>query len=546
MTASAGRTGTATSAQPTVRRLIVYTLLFVLVVVAAIGVSGLLGRLIDVREVLARSDTTGMAQSLAFTLVGGPFAALLWRAVWKRLDDEPERTSIAWGLYLSAVSTVSLITFTVSIISTITALVDGRWLPQEFAGGLVWLGIWLWHRWMSRHAVKSPTRLRTVPTVIGHVYGIVIGVGGAVSAITIILDEAITGVAGAVTIGDPWWRPALSALVWAVGGAVVWWWHWTHDGGRRLIGGLAEVALIVIGVLAASILTLGGIGTILFVALRLAFDRSEPTTEIVNPLGAAIAAAAIGALLWSYHGGILGTRSDAVQYAARLVTAGVSMVATATGIGVIVNSTLAAIAPTLVESDVRTLLLGGISSFLIGAPMWWSVWRPTADEPERAGSTGRRVYLIAVFGLSAIVAIITLLVIGFRLFEFLLGGVTGGSLIDRVRAPTGLLVATILVAGYHFSVWRRDRSTVAATTPVRERTIGRVILVTAGDADAQSAAIDEATGASVTVWRRAGSADDELAPDPERLAAALDGVTGRRVLVLVGPGARIEVVPLLD
>lgn len=538
------------SAQPTVRRLIVYTLLFVLIVVAAIGLSGLLGRAIDVREALARSDTSGLAQSLAFTLVGGPFAALLWRVVWRRLDEDAERFSLAWGLYLAGVSTVSLLTFATSFILTATALIDGHWSPHEFATGVVWLGVWLSHRWMSRHPSKGPSRLTTLPTVIGHVYGLVIGVVGGVSALTVLLDEAITGVAGAVTVGEPWWTPVLMSLVWAIGGAAIWWWHWGRDGGRSLATGLADVALIVVGILGASILALSGIGTIVFVALQLGFDRADPIAQLLDPLDAAIAGASIGALVWSYHRGIARARSDAAQYAVRLVTAGVSMAATATGIGVIVNATLAALAPTLVESDPRTLLFVGISSFVVGAPIWWVVWRPTVEEPARAGSTGRRVYLIAVFGLSAIVALITLLVIGFRLFEFLLGDVSGGSLVDRVRAPTGLLVATLLVAGYHFGVWRRDRATLAAIGPARQRTIGRVLLVTRGDAGAQSTAIEDATGASVTVWMRAdaGPADAEPAdsgPDGETLARALDGVTGATVLVLAGPGDRVEVVPLL-
>ncbi|MCY7288504.1 MAG: hypothetical protein LH624_09720, partial [Cryobacterium sp.] len=40
-------------AQPTVRRVIVYLLLFALVVIAAIGLSGLLGRLLDAGPILA-------------------------------------------------------------------------------------------------------------------------------------------------------------------------------------------------------------------------------------------------------------------------------------------------------------------------------------------------------------------------------------------------------------------------------------------------------------------------------------------------------------
>ena len=72
---SAARTAPAPaagSAQPTVRRLIVYTLLFALVVVTAIGLSGLLGRLLGAGTVLVAGDVAGLARSLAFTLIGGP------------------------------------------------------------------------------------------------------------------------------------------------------------------------------------------------------------------------------------------------------------------------------------------------------------------------------------------------------------------------------------------------------------------------------------------------------------------------------------------
>ena len=44
---------------------------------------------------------------------------------------------------------------------------------------------------------------------------------------------------------------------------------------------------------------------------------------------------------------------------------------------------------------------------------------------EEAADPARRVYLVAVFGASAVVAIVTLLIIGYRLFEFALeaGGI---------------------------------------------------------------------------------------------------------------------------
>jgi hypothetical protein len=129
------------------------------------------------------------------------------------------------------------------------------------------------------------------------------------------------------------------------------------------------------------------------------------------------------------------------------------------------------------------------------------------------------------------------------------------SLVDRTRAPLGLLVATGLAAGYHFAVWRHDRVLTAAAAPARKRTVGKVILVTAGDPDAMARAAAEATGASVTVWRKAdgGAPDDTEGAAPadgaadelaDLLARALDGVSADRVLVVMGPGSRVEVIPL--
>ena len=49
-------------------------------------------------------------------------------------------------------------------------------------------------------------------------------------------------------------------------------------------------------------------------------------------------------------------------------------------------------------------------------------------------------------------------------------------------------------------------------------------------------------GASVTVWARADAVGSTVRPD--QLATALDGVSARRVLVVAGPGDRLNVVPL--
>jgi hypothetical protein len=74
------------------------------------------------------------------------------------------------------------------------------------------------------------------------------------------------------------------------------------------------------------------------------------------------------------------------------------------------------------------------------------------------------------------------------------------------------------------------------------RSIARVILVTGSDPGSLVPVIRAATGAEVTVWRRADVAAVE--PSTERLQAALEGVTADRVLVITGAEDRIDVIAL--
>jgi hypothetical protein len=568
MSAPAGMTiSTAGPAQVTLRRLIQYALLFALVVIAASGLSGLLERLFTSGAVLASTDVAGLARSLAFTLIGGPLALLLWWFVWRRLDDETERKSAGWGLYITAMYAVSLIIFTTSLLGMAASLIgqrDGDWAPA-LANSIAWAAIWAWHRWMWKHPRKPTIHLDDVRAVVGSVFGLLLGAGAGIAALGGLLDVAIRGFPLTVTV-EPWWYSVLRSLVWAAGGTVLWWWHWFREGGRRFQTNLVDSIMIIVGVFAAGITALGGAGVVLFVFLRLAFDRDDPLNDLLEPLAPAVAATLVGAVVWRYHRTASIRRSPATTRASLLVTSAVALAASASGVGVVVNALLAAAVSPLAGGATRTLLLGGISSLLVGGPVWWLAWKPR-NQPQAADAIppGRRVYLVAFFGVSAVVALITLLVIGYRVFEFLLGDVTGGSLLDRIRAPFGLLVAAALVAGYHFALWRHDRGLLAAAGPARKRTIEQVTLVIGQhpDPDALARGVAEVTGgARVTVWLRADDGGAALpasgpasagAASPEagsqapaetvsRVAAALDGVMAQHVLVLVG--GTLEVIPL--
>ena len=548
------------SSQSILRRLILYALLFALVVIAASGLTGLLERLFTTGAVLASADVGELARALAFTLIGAPLAALLWWLVWKRLDDETERAAAGWGLYMTAMYAVSLLVSTSALLGVAASLIGGldpQWY-SPLSVGLVWAGVWMWHRWMWRHPVKHPRRLEDVPAVLGSVFGLLLGAASAISALGALLDIAIRGFTSLTPTADPWWHSPLRALVWAVGGSIVWWWHWTRGGGRHLQTRLIDVALVAGGIFVAGITALGGSGVVLFVLLRLVLDRSDPMSELLRPLGPAMAATAIGALVWRYHRTAAEHRPAGTSRASLLITSGVALAAAASGIGVIINAMLAMTVSPLAGGSQRTLLLAGISSLIVGGVVWWRAWKP-ARRPKTADAIhpGRRVYLIAFFGISAVVALVALLVVGYRLFEFLLGNISGGSLVDRIRASLGLLVAAGSVAGYHFALWRHERTLLTDSSPAHAPAISHVTLVTGSHHEQLSQAITEATGARVTVWRRADGGGDTLTPADslsgstdivQQVTQTLAGVTSKRLLVVVGQdsgsGARIDVIPL--
>jgi hypothetical protein len=534
-------TTTTQSAGRSVRRFIVYSLLFILVIIAGIGVSGLVGRLIDSYALISDGDSTGLALNLAFALIAGPLAVVLWWLSWRALANRDERDSVLWGLYLAGMTTVTLYTAAISLLIGIASAISGDFNPFSLANGIVWAGLWVWHRWMTRHPAKAPTRLGGGSRILCSVFGVVVGAGGLVAAIAGVLDELVAGVGYVGSVGQPWWIPVLQSLAWAIGGALVWWLHWIHDGGRRLTTGFAIVAIVLVTGLGAVVLALGGVAGALQSVLLMLFDSSRDVVLPLADLPFAIASALVGALVWAYYRREVAVAPAAARLGTALLTSGVGLAAAASGVGIIVNSILGALVTPLVETDSLRLLFGGISALVVGGPVWWLVWKPTAPVPvELARNTGRRVYLITLFGVSALVAIVTLLVIAFQVFDVGLSG--SGSLVDNIRASLGLLVATALVFVYHFAVWRRDREAVGES-PAVAPTITRVVLVTGADATALEQDLRELTGASVTVYRRA----DGETPTPDRaaIAAALEGVEHASVLVTT-TAAGIEVVPLED
>ena len=530
-------------AQSAVRRILVFLILFALVVVAANGLSGLIERALDAGRVIA-ADDTGLALSLAFALIGVPLAAALWWWERRRLVRDPsERASLAWALYVTAMSFTSLVLATSGLGRAAVEAIDGDRPPSGLGSGVVWLGVWIWHRYVRRSAATAPTRLIDVPAGLGAVFGLVVAAYSAIGVIAGLITQALLGVTVQLAASPDWFVSTLQSLIWCALGALVWWWHWFGEGAKDARGGFAGVLLVAVTGAAAAT-TLFAIGSVLFMLLRLLFDEA-PVAEIVSSLDVAIAAALIGAIVWVYHAQTLAARSPQTRRAGRLVVSAIALIGAASGFGVVVNALLATFGDALVDDDPRTLLLGGISALVVGTIAWVIAWRPARGvDAQEAADPARRVYLVVVFGASAVVAIVTVLIIGYRLFEFALDAAGSDALIERIRGPVGLLSATALVFVYHFAIWRRDR--VLAPGAARRQAPGRVILLSAGDVRDLTESIRTETGAAVSLWPVAPGTPGVVGDDADAVLELLASVQAPRVLVIAREGGGVRAIPLAD
>jgi hypothetical protein len=525
----------------TVRRVITYLLLAITVIIAASGLSSLVERLLTVNRVEVSFDNYDLATSLAFALIAGPLAALLWWLTWRDSANARDRASIIWPVYLVILSTVALITSTTSLFSWAADGIVNGWQPYGLAVGVVWGLVWVWHSWMWRHPRKGPTRLQGAADAIASIVGLIYAAGGVAFAVGTLVDSAVDSILGTVVISDPVWQLVLQSLVWAIGGGLLWWWHWFRVGVRTQSFGFSNVLLVFVAGIASIAAFAVGMTLTLSVILELVTGSPQPIAVTLEPLGVSLATAAVGALVVIYHAPVITKRSTSVRSATRLASAGVSLAVAATGVGVTVNALLASSSSAIIAGDIRNLLLGGLSALVVGGVLWWATWSPRrASTPERVTTPGRRAYLVVIFGLSALVALITLLGIGFQLFSFLLDGGSGETFIERSRQALGLLTATVLVASYHFAIWRNDR--VSDVAPENVRRIDRVILVTSIDSAELVDAVRSATGARVTVLLRAVALKGEA--DVAAIVAALDDVETRSVLVIAGAQGKVEVIPL--
>lgn len=532
-----GQDGSPGTGARGVRRFFQYLLLLALMIVAAIGVADLLGRLLG-------ADAPGgetLARTLAFTLVGLPLALLI--AWWTRRSmarDPEEAHAVGYAIHLTVAALIALVVAMFSLQTVLAGLLRGSFDGGALAAVLVWGALWALHWWLAARALDHG---RAWPHLL---FGSLIGLGTTIVALGLLLGSSLEVLlldgGGQLVVGSARQLAGHGASL-AVG-ILVWVRYWLWGGLRlpRTVPWL--VTVLPVGVGGGLILAVSAASVLLWqVLVWVAGDPNGTARQHFADAPGALAFAVAGLVAWWYHRALLAesheTRTEVDRVHEYLVAA-IGLLAAAAGVGMVVVAVIESFTPGLdLGVSVLNTLLGALTLLLVGVPLWWLFWarirRAQAGDPEgEVSSPTRRTYLVLLFGIAGVAAVIALIVTVFVLLQDVLAGTASGETIRSMRYALGVLLATAAVSAYHGAVYREDRAVTLPAAPLGPRT---VLLIGAPAPDLEQS-IRRATGARTELLVRT----DGTAPpwSEEAVLAAIATQPGEHLVVLTdGEGLRV-------
>jgi len=541
------RTGSRGMDAHSVRRFFQYLLLFGLMVVAAVGLSDLLGLLFQ-KPSLAGDDNSTLARALTFSVFGIPMFVLL--AAWsrRRLQQDPdEARSLGWAFYATVAPLTALVVAMTALHGLVSAaLADHRFDRSALSQLVVWFGVWLAHWIMASRMLDSDRRLGQL--VIGSLIGLGTTVAGLVWLLGASLDALLVDRAGTLLVQQQ--QPLAQAAATVVVGVPVWVMYWLRNLSRARRTPLWFGYVLPVGVGGSLVLAVVGASIVLYQLLVWLIGDPASTQAAQHFEGAPTAGACVivGAVSWWYHRQVFTGATPARMEVTRVyeyLMAGIALLAAAVGVTMVVVALVESLVPAAaveVGTSVVNSLLSGVTLLLVGGPLWLVFWsrigRATRDGgPEELGSPTRRIYLFLLFGLGGVAAVIAVLVAAFLGIQKALQDGLDAQLVREMRIPVAILLATGAISGYHWVVYRHDRSQVPVTAP--QHAPRYVLLVGAPDGLVRGA-VERLTGARVDLWVRADglagpwTVDDVVAAVSQSQADAVAVVSGPAGLETIG------------
>ncbi|HEX7404712.1 MAG TPA: DUF5671 domain-containing protein [Candidatus Nanopelagicaceae bacterium] len=526
-----------------VRRFFQYVILYGLMVVSALGLSGLLGRLLD-RATLVAADQTDLARNVSFVVVGIPLYIFL--GLWTRrrmLVDPTEVKSFGWGFYLTLGSLTSLSIAMFALHDILSWAVGNQsYRGPAVARFIVWIAIWGAHWWLSIR--QTPQKNSRAHYLVGSLIGlgtVVVGLSGLLAAV---IDRVLHMGANTLALGSSN-SITKSAITLAVG-IPVWFIYWIRTFAKSERDPLWLAYVLLFGVGGGLVMAISFASAVLYTVL--VWFLGEPTALEASihfrRVPSLAAFTVVGIIVWWYHQAVLAnetTRTE-VRRIYEYLMAGIALLAAAAGLTMVLIAFFESITGGAVivgGSGARNTLLAAATLLIVGVPVWWIYWRKIQlalkkSPTHELGSPTRRVYLFVLFGIGGLTSVIVLLVGVFFLFDGIFKGNFGVDTLRRARFALAILIATAAVAGYHWMIYRAERELVT----VGLRGPRFVLLVGPKDPDLMRA-VSHLTGGRVQSWARKD--DTSEFPATEEILAIVEKSEAESIILMAGSDGLREI-----
>ena len=450
-----------------VRRFFQLGLLFALVVISSIGLTGLLGRLIH-NGVSITSDRAALALDSSFTAVGIPLLFLV--ATWTRrtiTKDPSEKETMGWNLYLTAISMLALILNLIAQLKIYKVIfADGVLQGNSISQFVIWGMIWFIHFRLLSQARHSMSAIHD------HLLGSLIGLGFSIFGLITVIESLLTSLfqANNASIIVSGANPVTQGLITFIVGAPVWYVYWIRTATTSNKDGTWFAYVLLVGVGGGLLVAVTASSVTLYSAL--VWLVGDPVTEnaSVHFQGSpgSIAAALIGILVMWYHREVLSHENTQERTDIRRIyeygVAGIGLIAAAGGFTMILVSFIESISSStqITGSSSINSILAAFTLITVGGPIWWFVWKsiqriselnPTSEH----SSLIRRIYLLILFGVLGVVSVIMLLLGAYSIFKDLFQQGIGIETLRRMRFPLGILFTTTLISIYHWLIFRGEK-----------------------------------------------------------------------------------------
>lgn len=491
------------SAMRTLRRVYIYTVAGVTLLIAAIGAVNLLGLGLDA-IFRAFSDQTWIQGgpdwqrerlSLFVPLVA--IATPIWYVHWRMAqravhgdDAVTERRSLVRAIYFMILLLATLQMFFASLTSVIDIslrdILGARLEPYErdsivtsLAIVLVVSATWLFHIAVYRQDVRAETE-ETRSALPPQLYLYVASAIGAFMLLFGVADLIRLGVDAMADVArfGRWWRDPLASVAGlVVTGGLIWTLHWRATErelatsswwGKSERGTTLRWLYLIVILVFTSIATLVYLGNGADGIARLALDvrvsaRDTRLSTIAGPLLATLPFVAC----WYLHRrrllaepAIPGVTAPPVTMRRLLgyVMAFVGLLFASSSIAILLSEAVQAVTG---EGSWKGDI-GWPAGVAIGAGALWAwSWLRTrqrfAEDPEAEQvSMTRRAYLFAVLGTAIVALVVGLAMTIYQVMQEVLGVSENTHLATEISLPLGITVITLGVAVYHGLLLRRD------------------------------------------------------------------------------------------